>query len=178
MSAAPATRPREWGPALRRFLPLAAALGAGIAALVWHLPDWLMDDRERVARTVEEIADAARRRHINDILGCVSASYRDRFHADREALGDRLRAMWFVYKRVEVRLTPVEVRLDPRRPDVAMAEFGAEVLLGHDPQRPPEDLLVQRTRGTDRFLLVFRRESGDWKVVECRDPKAGADSEP
>jgi len=142
-----------------------------LAALLYEpLRFRFLSDEEKIAHAVHGIVDAARARHIRDLLEWVSEAYQDRFHPDKAALQANLQGMWFRFRKVRVDLAgESRITLDPAAPDRALAVFEAKVLLGMSPDEDPTNDLVGRLRGTERFCLHFRREGSVWRVTGCTE---------
>lgn len=156
-----------------RFLPVLALLLVAGWILVGRIAWSLKSDEERIRHAVHAMAEAAGRRHANDLLDFISPTrYHDRFHQDRSELGQTLRRVFFRYRSINVRVSEMEVELeagpDPRH---AMVRFHAESRFSLAPDRPGEDL-ARHFRGTDRFVLEFRKEDdGAWRVSACNPPE-------
>lgn len=160
---------------IKQYLP-PAIIGIVILSitipLLWrHISWYLKSDAEKIEIIVEQVITAASHRNIRSMLHHVSDDYSDIFHADKDKLHRNLQAMWFRYKAVKVTLrAAVVVTVDKGNPNLATADFQAEVLLGTSHEQQPADRMVENLRGSDRFRLYFRKEDGDWRVIRSAVP--------
>lgn len=129
------------------------------------------NDEEKIRLSLDGLAQGGRDRHIGDILTHISESYSDRWHKDRENLRRSLTYILFSrYKRVKVELSEIEIEFDPADSEKALTRFHAVILGSTHGDQDPNEPFVRAIRGSDRFLLAWRKEGSRWRVVEALAP--------
>ncbi len=164
-----------------RYLPLLLVAVVAGWLLVGHIRYARLPEEQKIRLLVDELAEAAERRDVGDLLAPVSESYRDPFHPDKESLRLTLMQLSLRFRAVDVQLHQVEVTMTPDATDLeplppeATARVRATVLMGTDPETPPTLPFLERYWGDDAFLLDLRREEGAWRILRARRSGATAD---
>ena len=117
------------------------------------------ESEDPVVRTIEEIAEAAEDREVDDVMQYVSTSY----EGNRGEIDSYLRRYFFAYQSFDLSISDLE---NHRSGDEAWTTFRVKMIgvpktVGGIDQYMP--------RAADyRFEVSLREEGGAWRVVSAR----------
>ena len=139
--------------------------------------DSLTDDETRIRNVIATITDSMAERGFREISRHVHADFTADFRVegcnmDRPMAMAILRRVFLTYPIIRVKVRDVSVEIIDET--TATARFVATARAARSAGSREEDILQQH-RGSERFLLTFKKEDGDWKIIRSQDIKSTAD---
>jgi len=157
----------------RRYVALGVVVFI-VAALVAYtqLLDDLADDESLIRSAIRTIADSAEERDLRAISRHVHADFHSEAqNMDRATAMAVLRRIFLSYPVIRVKVRGVSVKIIDET--TAEARFIATVRAASSAASSGENLL--RHRGSERFLLTFKKEGDRWQIIRSRIIRSTAD---
>lgn len=126
------------------------------------------NEQEKVNKVIKAVQSAAEEKNIRGITVHVAKDYSDSEGNNFEALRALLLAYFFRYPKISGYITHLEITVDGSS---ARAVFQA-ILTSSQKTGSVTDAVPEQL-GVHRFDVVFKKDSGDWKITSARWSEAG-----
>lgn len=145
-------------------LPL-VILGLSLALLTtWNFNR--PSEEQKIQRILQEMGRAVERKDLLKILSYVAVEYEDDMGFDRYSLSRVGANIFKTYQKLFVHLQDIAVEVEE---DQAQARLVALFLAARQGDDVKEDLLIER--GSDRFIVTFRKMDHAWKIIRTEVPQ-------
>jgi hypothetical protein len=144
---------------------------AGIFVYIIVL-DRLTTDEARIRTAINTIVDSVEAHNLRKISGFLHADFQtEAYNLDRPTALAILARGFAAYRVIRANVRDVTVKIVDDT--TAEARFIATVRAARRANSTGEDLL--RYRGSDRFLVTFKKEDGDWLIIKSEIIRSTAD---
>lgn len=139
-------------------------IGTALFALIFKAC-FTLSPEEKIRRLIQKASKVVEKRHLSKSLSYLSIHYQDDHGFDYQTLSYLVAQTFRAYPILSVSSTIHSIVVQENRAEV---DLQASVF-GTAPSQPPEDLLAWR--GSNRFLVTFKKEKKEWKVVATKKPE-------
>ena len=157
----------------KKLAALVIVLFVVVALLAYvKILDALTTDDHRIRSIVYKISNAAEERDLRTISSYLHSDFHSEIkNIGRDEMLAMLRYAFTQYRTVRARFDSLTV--DILDENTAEARFIATVRASRSGAPPGEDIL--EFCGSDRFVVTFAKEEGDWKVLKAGILRSTAD---
>lgn len=157
----------------RYLLALGVVAFIVVAMIVYtKILDSLIDDETRIRNVIATIADSMGERNLREISRHVHTDFTtEAYNLDRPTAMAILRRIFLSYPIIRVTVRDVSVEIIDET--TAKARFVATARGARSADSHEKDILQHR--GSERFLLTFKKEDGDWEIIRSQIIRSTAD---
>ena len=125
-------------------------------------------EQDKVKKVIVEVQKASEDKDIKKILACLSKTYQDPQGFTYDTMRGFLLGYFFRHQKIKVYITNLDVNVTD---DSARAGFQA--LLSGGEKTESLSTLVPEALGFYDFDVLFKKESGEWKVASAKWSRIG-----
>ena len=126
---------------------------------------WPVSEGARVRKVIASFERVAEAENLRKCMSHISKDYSDEMGFDYRSAMFLGRDIFNTYDDIFIHVKGLKIEVKDKE---AKATFVATVFAARSGTQQREDLL--RERGSDRFVVTFRKEEGGWKVLSSEVP--------
>jgi len=137
-----------------------------LLAAFFYLKDFFMSEEGKVKRVISKGERAIEKKDIVGSISFISPEYLDSLGNDRRNLIFLAEKLFQEYQDIFIHIESLSVEVNQE--ELAKVKFIAKVMVSKQ-GKTKEDLSIEK--GSERFLVTFRKEAGKWKVFRAEIPE-------
>lgn len=137
----------------------------GVVAGYFVAKKWPVSEETRVRKVIASFERAAEAENLRECMSHISRDYSDEMGFDYRSAMFLGKDIFNTYDDIFIHVKGLKIEVKDK---LAKATFVATVFATRSGTQQREDML--RERGSDRFIVSFRKEEGGWKVWSCEVP--------
>ena len=127
-------------------------------------------DETKIRRILQEMERSAEKKELFKLLSYVAADYQDDMGFNKAELLRLGNEIFKTYSNITVRITDLSVAVGEKEATVRLLAVATAVRSGEEAE---ENLFTER--GSDRFIVTFRKEGHGWKIRKTEIPPPPVD---
>ncbi len=123
-------------------------------------------EEQRIKKVISSFEKAVEKKQLLKCMSYISRDYKDDQGLDYSQAMGIARGIFGTHDDIFIHIKGLKIDIDK---DEAKATFVATVFATRTADKESVNLL--RERGSDRFIVIFRKEKGKWMIAETKKPK-------